>query len=45
MTTALRKQRMTVEEFLGWAEGRLERFELFDGVPVAMSPERVVHGT
>jgi Uma2 family endonuclease len=35
---------MSVDEFLVWAEGRPERLELFDGVPVAMAPERVVHG-
>jgi Uma2 family endonuclease len=42
--TALRKQRMSVDEFLAWGEGRAARFELFDGTPVAMSPERVLHG-
>lgn len=42
--TALRKKRMTVNEFLPWAKQQPERFELFDGVPLAMSPERVVHG-
>lgn len=36
---------MTVEEFLGWAEGREGRWELIDGRPVAMSPERVAHLT
>jgi Uma2 family endonuclease len=41
---ALRKERMTVNEFLPWARQQPERWELFDGVPVAMSPERVVHG-
>lgn len=41
---ALRKERMTVNEFLSWAEQQPERWELFDGVPVAMSPERVIHG-
>lgn len=34
---------MTVEEFLGWAEGRAGRWELHDGRVVAMSPERVAH--
>jgi len=34
---------MTVDEFLGWAEGRDGRWELFDGRPIAMSPERVAH--
>jgi Uma2 family endonuclease len=42
--TALRKERMTVNEFLAWAERQPERFELLDGVPVAMSPERAIHG-
>ena len=32
---------MTVEEFLAWVEGRDGRWELQDGRPVAMSPERV----
>ncbi len=41
---ALAKQKMTVDEFLAWVEGREGRWELCDGVPVAMSPERVVHG-
>jgi Uma2 family endonuclease len=42
--TALRKQRMTVNEFLPWAKQQAERWELFDGIPTAMSPERVIHG-
>lgn len=42
--TALRKELMTVEEFLVWAERQPDHWELFDGVPVAMAPERVVHG-
>ncbi len=41
---ALAKQKMTVDEFLAWAEGREGRWELADGVPVCMSPERVIHG-
>lgn len=41
---ALSKQKMTVDEFLAWADGREGRWELADGVPVAMSPERVAHG-
>ncbi len=41
---ALRKERMTVNEFLPWAKQQPERWELFDGVPMAMSPERVIHG-
>ena len=35
---------MTVNEFLPWAKQQPERWELFDGVPLAMSPERVIHG-
>ncbi|MDR7037826.1 MULTISPECIES: Uma2 family endonuclease [Methylobacterium] len=34
---------MTVEEFLSWAEGRPGRYELIDGLVVAMSPQRVRH--
>ena len=41
---ALAKKKMTVDEFLAWAEGREGRWELTDGVPVCMSPERVIHG-
>ncbi|MBV8797234.1 MAG: Uma2 family endonuclease [Hyphomicrobiales bacterium] len=41
MSTALKL--MTVDEFLPWAEGKEGRWELHDGVPVMMSPERVVH--
>jgi Uma2 family endonuclease len=41
---ALRKEHMTVNEFLPWARQQPERWELFDGVPLAMSPERVIHG-
>jgi Uma2 family endonuclease len=41
MSTALKQ--MTVDEFLLWAEGKEERWELHDGVPVMMSPERSLH--
>ena len=41
MSTALKL--MTVDEFLRWAEGQEGRWELHDGVPVMMSPERVLH--
>jgi Uma2 family endonuclease len=41
MPTALKL--MTVEEFLPWAEGKQGRWELHEGVPVMMSPERLVH--
>jgi Uma2 family endonuclease len=42
--TALPRASMSVDEFIAWAERRPERWELFDGVPLALSPERVVHG-
>jgi Uma2 family endonuclease len=41
--TALPKSKMTVDEFLAWAETEPGRWELFDGVPVEMSSERVIH--
>ncbi len=41
MSTAVKQ--MTVDEFLPWAEGRQGRWELHDGVPVMMSPERAAH--
>jgi Uma2 family endonuclease len=34
---------MTVDEFLGWGEGREGRWELLDGRPIALSPERLTH--
>jgi Uma2 family endonuclease len=34
---------MTVDEFLVWADGRDGKWELHDGGPVAMAPERVLH--
>jgi Uma2 family endonuclease len=42
--TAMHKPKLMVDEFLAWAEGQPGRRELHDGVPVAMSPERVIHG-
>ena len=42
--TALRKPEMSVDEFLAWAERQPGRWELVDGIPTAMSPERVIHG-
>jgi Uma2 family endonuclease len=41
--SALPKHKMTVDDFLAWAETQEGRWELYDGVPVAMSPERVIH--
>lgn len=35
--------RMTVDEFLVWAEGRPGRYELVDGVVCQMAPEKVRH--
>lgn len=34
---------MTVAEFLPWAEGQKQRYELVRGMPVAMAPERLRH--
>ncbi len=41
MSTAL--THLTTDEFLLWAEGKDGRWELFDGVPAMMSPERSLH--
>src|SRR5580698_8110912 len=41
---ALRKEQMTVNEFLRWAKQQPEQWELLDGIPTEMSPERVIHG-
>src|SRR5262245_23201202 len=40
---ALPQTRMTVDEFLAWAEGQPGRYELYNGVVYAMTPERVRH--
>jgi Uma2 family endonuclease len=37
------RRKMTVDEFLAWAEGREGRWQLHNGVPYAMSPERTGH--
>jgi Uma2 family endonuclease len=34
---------MSVDEYLAWAQGQAGRFELFDGVVYAMTPERAAH--
>ena len=34
---------MDVDAFLVWAEGRDGRWELRDGLPVMMAPERAIH--
>jgi len=41
--STLAQRKMTVDEFLVWAEGREGRWELYNGVPYAMSPERTGH--
>jgi Uma2 family endonuclease len=41
--TALPQHRMTVDEFLAWAEGQEGRYELYHGVVYAMAPERAQH--
>jgi Uma2 family endonuclease len=39
----LAKSEMDVAAFLAWAEGRQGRWELRDGQPVVMAPERAIH--
>ena len=41
--TALPKTRMTVDEYLAWAEEQPGRYELLDGAVFAMSPEGAGH--
>jgi Uma2 family endonuclease len=41
--TAVAKARMTVDEYLAWAEGRPGRYELVDGTVHMMAPERAAH--
>ena len=38
------QSKMTVDEFLVWAEGQPGRWERYNGVPYAMAPERTRHG-
>jgi Uma2 family endonuclease len=38
------QRKMTVDEFLAWAEGQEGRWELYNGVPYHMAPEQVGHG-
>jgi len=38
------QRKMTVDEFLVWAEGQEGRWELYNGVPYLMAPEQVGHG-
>lgn len=42
--SAVSEVRMTVDDYLTWAEGRPGRYELIEGLVYAMSPERVLHG-
>jgi Uma2 family endonuclease len=44
MSALPKHNKMTVDDFFAWAQTQEGRWELFDGVPVAMSPERAVHG-
>jgi Uma2 family endonuclease len=37
-------QRMTLDEFLSWDDGTDTRWELVDGVPLAMAPPARAHG-
>jgi Uma2 family endonuclease len=39
----LAQRRVTVDEFLVWAEGQEGRWELHNGVPYRMPPERTGH--
>ena len=41
--STLAQRRMTVDEFLAWAEGQEGRWELYNGVPYRMPPERMGH--
>lgn len=42
--STLAQRKMTVDEFLAWAEGREGRWELYNGVPYTTSPDTVGHG-
>jgi Uma2 family endonuclease len=41
--STLAQKKMTVDEFLVWAEGQEGRWELWNGVPYRMPPERMGH--
>lgn len=41
--TALPQTRITVDEYLAWAQGQPGRYELYDGTVHAMSPEGAGH--
>jgi Uma2 family endonuclease len=37
------KRRMSLQEFLRWDDGTDRRYELIDGMPVAMAPPAEAH--
>ncbi len=41
---ALPQHKMTVDEYLAWAEGQPGRYELYAGTVYAMAPKRAGHG-
>jgi Uma2 family endonuclease len=41
--SALPQHKMTVDEYLAWAEGQPGRYELYAGSVYAMAPERAIH--
>jgi Uma2 family endonuclease len=43
VVSALPKHKVTVDEYLAWAQGQPGRFELYAGVVYAMTPERAGH--
>ena len=43
MSAQLAPPRMSLEEFLDWSDGQEGKFELDDGLVIAMAPERIGH--
>jgi Uma2 family endonuclease len=41
--TAVAEEKMSADEFLVWAESQNGRWQLVEGVPALMAPERAVH--
>ena len=41
--SAVPNQKLTVDEYLAWAEGRPGRYQLYAGIVYAMAPERASH--
>jgi len=41
--TARADRKITVDEYLAWAEGRRRRFERYAGTVYAITPERAGH--